>query len=381
MRKRKTVAGDDVRIVPRTESLSPLPSDIWNELAKGTAYKAGIGLYSVTAMNENFFIGRQWEGLSVTGLPTPVFNFIKRAVMYTVASLMADGGTADNPPHTVDLVSVVRDLLRNAAVDGDCAAYVYRDAQGVKTEVIENDRVFFGNTASADVQSQPYIIIASREYVSGLPVKAEDFAEGDISEDGKTTVLLRFWKNAETGTVFAAESVRGAFIRPPWDTGLTLYPLIWMQWDKVRGSYHGEAMVTPLVANQIFVNKLFAMSMISLMHAAFPKVVYDRLRVASWDNRAGAAIGVAGDIDNVATIIEPAQISPQISQFIDKTITYTQSLLGATPAALGETDPDNTSAILALQKAANIQNDLTRYALAEQLRNLGKIYTDMKIEN
>ena len=72
------------------------------------------------------------------------------------------------------------------------------------------------------------------------------------------------------------------------------------------------------------------------MTTAYPKVVYDRTRVERWDNRVGAAIGVnGGDVSGVAKIIDPAQISPQISQFIELAIRYTQNFMGATDTALG----------------------------------------------
>ena len=38
----------------------------------------GIDLYENVQTNENFFIGKQWEGVRSNGLPTPVFNFLKR---------------------------------------------------------------------------------------------------------------------------------------------------------------------------------------------------------------------------------------------------------------------------------------------------------------
>ena len=76
-------------------------------------------------------------------------------------------------------------------------------------------------------------------------------------------------------------------------------------------------MATGLIPNQIFVNKAYAMSMMSLMTTAFPKVVYDKNRIKRWTNAIGAEIGVnGGDVNNVAKIIDPAQISPQIAQFI-----------------------------------------------------------------
>jgi hypothetical protein len=136
-------------------------------------------------------------------------------------------------------------------------------------------------------------------------------------------------------------------------------------------------MVTGLIPNQIFVNKMFAMTQISLMTSAYPKIVYDKTRVAKWDNRVGAAIGInGGDVTNVAKIIDPAQISPQISQFIDMTVGMTQELLGATSAALGNTRPDNTSAIIALQRASSVPMEIQKDNLHKAIEDLGRIYID-----
>ncbi len=83
-----------------------------------------------------------------------------------------------------------------------------------------------------------------------------------------------------------------------------------------------------------------------------------------WDNGIGKAIGVnGGDVTGVARILDPAQVSPQIAQFIELTQELTQSNLGATSVALGDARPDNTSAIVALQRAAATPNELTRQSL------------------
>lgn len=63
----------------------------------------------------------------------------------------------------IGLIALLRQYVRNAAVDGDAALYTYFDqsiknGQKVKgeiqTEVIENTRVHFGNPNSRDVQGQ-----------------------------------------------------------------------------------------------------------------------------------------------------------------------------------------------------------------------------------
>ncbi len=118
------------------------------------------------------------------------------------------------------------------------------------------------------------------------------------------------------------------------------------------------------------------------MTTAYPKIIYDQSRIAKWDNRVGAAIPVlGGDVNGAARIIDPAHVSPQIAQFIDTALSYTQTLLGATPAALGDVRPDNTSAIIALQKASAIPNELTRANLYQAVEDLGRIYIDFMRAN
>ena len=193
----------------------------------------------------------------------------------------------------------------------------------------------------------------------------------------KTTVILRLWREGEGGNIWACECCRGIMLRPAWDMGLRLYPVTWLCWDYVQDSYHGQAMLTGLIPNQIYINKLFAMTMISLMTTAYPKIVYDRTRVPKWDNGIGRAIGVnGGDVNGVARILDPAQVSPQIAQFIELTQELTQGNLGATSVALGDAKPDNTSAIIALQRAAATPNELTRQNLYRSIEELGAIYLD-----
>jgi hypothetical protein len=90
----------------------------------------------------------------------------------------------------------------------------------------------------------------------------------------------------------------------------------------------------------------------------------------------GAQIGVNGDVTNIARVLEPAQISPQVAQFIASAIEHTQSFTGATAAALGNTRPDNTSAIVALQRAASIPSEITKQNLYQSIEDLGRIYME-----
>lgn len=403
------------------------PEQVQAEYQKMLGYNTAVNLDETVRANENFFIGKQWEGVDAKGLPTPVYNFLKQVVLFSVANITTDNIkmqatplACERTPEDVERVAeivnkefdrlfefnrvpnLVREYMRNAAVDGDSCLFTFWDDTvdagfglrgGIRTEIVDNMRVGFGNTACRDPQKQPYILIERREMTKELRRAAQEAGNprwGDIQPDTenhntdsyknsseRSTVLLRMWKERKTGTVWACEVSGRVMLREPWDMGLRLYPVTWINWDYIPDSYHGQALVTGLIPNQIFVNKLFAMSMISLMTSAFPRTVYDKTRIPKWNNAVGAAIGVnGGDVSGVAKIIDPAQISPQIAQFIQTSVDYTRQFLGATNAALGETRPDNTSAIIALQRAASIPSEITKQNLYKSIEDLGRIYLD-----
>ena len=408
------------------------PQKVAKEYEAGLSFNQGIDLYDCVQTNENFFIGKQWEGVKSNGLPTPVFNFLKRVVLFSVANVSTDNlklhakrlpSSGQLPANMAELLadilndqfaaifeynkmgSCIREFCRNAAVDADGCAYTYWDPDvdtgqpskgAIRTEVLLNTQVMFGKPNSRDVQSQPYILIERRMLVKDARKRAKtngkdtELITADDKEGGdphldqlggdKVTVLLRLWRDDKTGTIHGYECTKNAEIRKEWDLGIKLYPITWMNWDYVQDCYHGQAMITGLIPNQIFVNKLFAMSMISLMTLAYPKVVFDKTKVAKWSNRVGAAIAVNGNVDGVAKIIDPASISPQISQFIDIAISYTQKFLGASDVALGDTRPDNTSAIIALQRAAATPMELTKQNLLQSIEDLGRIYMEFMSE-
>ena len=411
---------------------NPTPESVYKKYDKCVTFNTQIDLYDTVKKNENFFIGKQWEGVESNGLPTPVFNFLKRVTLFQVATISSDNISMQSTPlastseYTLEdlenvtdvinkqfaelfernkIVTMTRTFMRNAAVDGDGATYSYFDPDmetgqtakgGIVTEIIENTRVCFGNPNNRFVQDQPWIIIPLRKQVKAIKhiAKRNGASENEIDSirpdaemydnemdqltDDKATLLVYFWKDEESGHIWSYKCTKDVEIEPPKDTELKLYPITWMNWDYVQDCYHGHALISQLIPNQVFVNKLFAMSMLSLMTTAFPKVVYDKTRVQKWDSRVGAAIGInGGDINSIAKIIDPAQISPQISQFIDLAVNYTQNFMGASDAALGDTRPDNTSAIVALQRASNAPLELVKLNMYESIEDLGRIYLDM----
>lgn len=410
----------------------PTPELVSKRYDKGVMFNTQIGLYDTVTENENFFIGKQWEGVEANGLPTPVFNFLKRVTLFQIATISSDNlsmqatplnstsryGLADLEQVTDvinkqfaevfernKIVTKVREFMRNAAVDGDGATYSWFDPDmetgqeakgGIVTEIIENTRIIFGNPNERNVQEQPYIIIPMRkqvEYVKNLAekngvrkddidsIRADSEAydnKMDALTDDRVSMYIYLYRDFETGTIHSYKCTQNVELEEDKDTELKHYPITWMNWDYIQDSYHGQALISQLLPNQKFVNKAFAMAMISLMTTAYPKIVYDKTRIPKWDSRVGAAIGVnGGDMNSIAKIIDPAQISPQISQFIDLAVNYTQNFMGASDAALGDTRPDNTSAIIALQRASNAPLELVKLNMYESIEDLGRIYLDM----
>ena len=395
---------------------------------KALTFNSSIKLNDTVRVNENFYIGKQWEGVASNGLPTPQFNFLKRVVGFIVATITTDNIKVNATPlakttNTKDLIeptrivneefealteqnkipALMRVFARNAAVDGDGCLYSYWDAEAetgqaakgaIRTEVIENTRVFFGNPNNRDVQTQPWIMISRRLTVREAKLKARNNEIADWEmikpdgddrfidpaknvEDEKVTSLLLLWRDEKNGEIQAYEFTQHCALHEPWELGLKLYPICWLNWDYIQDCYHGQAMITGLIPNQIFVNKIWAASMLSFLKLAYPKVIYDRTRLPKWDNRVGGAIPInGGDVNSVAKIMDPATISPQIAQFIELAVTQTEESLGATSVALGDTRPDNTSAIIALQRAASTPTELTKQNLYQCIEDLFRIYLD-----
>ena len=401
----------------------------WELYQKGLEYNNSIKLNDNVRVNENFYIGKQWEGVDSNGLPTPQFNFLKRVVGFVIANITTDNikvnATAlahvpnedsfSNPVRIVNeefaaiiernnLPALFREYARNAAVDGDGCLYTYWDDKmengqrvkgGIRTEVVENTRVFFGNPNNKDVEAQPYIIISTRKFVRDAKRTAkangiEEWQSISADEestavdnakvtDDKVTELRLFWRDEESREIWEYEFTQTGEIRKPRSLGIKLYPISWLPWDLVQDSYHGQALMSGLIPNQIFINKAWAMSMLSIMKMAFPKVIYDKTKIRNWDNRVGSSIAVHGDVNTVAKIMDPAAISPQIAQFIELAQNMSEECLGATGAALGEGRADNTSAIVALQRAASTPTELNKQALYSSIEDLFRIYLEFMV--
>ena len=206
------------------------------------------------------------------------------------------------------------------------------------------------------------------------------YEDGVLDAYGEPVPKRKVVRVIET-TVHVTKATRTAIIYEDVDTGLTRYPIAWGNWEKQKNQYHGRALVTGLIPNQIFINQMFATAMRHLQLMAFPKTVYNADLISSWTNEVGQAIGVRGlqpgqAISQVAYNLQPAEMSNQIFTLIDKAMAYTKECLGATDAQMGNVKPDNTSALMVLQTNAEVPLENIRSGVYEWIEDIGGILLD-----
>jgi len=392
------------------------PESVFKEYEKAVDYNKQIGLYENVEKNQDFFLGDQWRHLAAPDLEKPVLNFIKRVITYFIAMLVSDDVAVSLTPFRPDekqaaackilereirrvmertgFKAKCRELLKNCAVDGDGDFYLWLDPESgdIQSDPIDNTKVLFGNPYVADVQAQRYILIVQRMQLAEARKVAEEKGKNpdEVRPDGEhlyygedmeagdhlVTVVTRLWK--QDGTVRFLKATRDLLLQGETDTGYRRYPVCHMMWERVKASYHGRSPVTGLIPNQVFINKVWAMAMCSVKNLAFPKIIYDENKIEEWDNAAGRAIAVAGDPNEaIATGFRAPDFSDQALVLVDRTISYTKDFMGASDAALGNVKPDNTSAIIAVQRASSAPLELQRLAFYQLVEDWVRVVIDM----
>ena len=403
------------------------PTSIQKEYERGLLYNESIHLNETVKENENFFLGKQWEGVNAPDLDKPVFNILKRVVNYFIAMLVSDNvgiklslfnrkmdaqtkiymqacerqvkQTFENNRFSV----LCRDVLRDAAVDGDGCIHVFFDPSAktgwdgvtglAKMEAVANTSVFFGNPQVHEVQSQPYIIIETRRMIDSVKeeMKANcrpqteidqivtdtnmnELLQDEITNDDKVTVLTKYWK--EKGKIHWMRVACGATIKEDTATDMEYYPIAYISWEKVKNSYHGRSVVSGLLPNQMAINKMAAMAQRFIRQQAFPRVIYNQDKLDHWEEGM-RPIGVKGTpADIVYTAQNNYNMSGQVGDYIDRFVTLTKDLMGASDAALGNVKPDNTSAIISVQKATAVPLELVRQSYYQFVEDLVRIIID-----
>lgn len=416
-------------------------SDAWKQYEAGKVYKEKIGLYERVRTNERFYRGDQWQGSRGNDLPKPVFNLVRRITDYLISSVaraefsinyhdessiyctgeerailretlkaLSDVAMARWENNRMD--RLIYQLLADAAISGDGVVYAWWDAEKetgqpfrgeIVTETVDSTNLFVADMNCADLQSQDYIILSGRDTVKHLREEAirngcspadagkirsdrewengaGDHARIELTgeENEKATYLLFFYR--ENGTVHFEKSVREMVLRRA-DTGCRLYPVAYFNWIPTKNSFHGESPISGMIPNQKYINRAYAMVMKHMQDTAFSKVIYDKSKIPEWSNEIGEAIGAmsGGPVADAVSVVGVGQMQDGYMELIESAIRDTKEMMGATEAALGDTEATNTSAILALQESAQIPLRKIRIAFVQCLEDLGDIWADMTL--
>ena len=415
-------------------------SKTWLQYEAGKNYKRRIGLYKTVRENERFYRGDQWYMIPSANLPRPIFNVVKRIVDHLSCTIAPSKisiryfdeklpfiNNNDGEMGVSDILcdiaryrwehskmdSKIYSLISDAAISGDGVLYCYwkSDAPGdgnylgdIVTDLIDNVNVFVSDVNKSDIQSQDYIILSGRASVLSLRKEArengvdecsinkivadlsDDSAKGgDFSslelegvDEEKATYLIKFWR--EDGFVCFEKSTRNCVINRA-KTPCTLYPVAYFSWQKTKNSFHGTALATSMVANQKYINRAYAMVMKHMSDTAFSKVIYDKAKIPEWSNEVGEAIAVVGgtNVEDAVSVLDVGKLQEDYLAFLENVISNTKELNGATETALGNVNPQNTSAILAIQEASRIPLKLVRAALYQCIEDLANIWADMTL--
>ena len=397
------------------------PQEIVNEYEKGVFFNESINLYRDVDRNNRLYNGDQWGGVQAPHLDKVQDNIIRTSVNYYTSQINSDDIAVrvyfeDLGYPLGDMVSNIvqkevenimehtrtkyknRILLKNMALDGDMVLYCFFDIEEkrIRTEICENTDLIFGNPVDNEIQRQPYIIykqnlltgqareMAKENGVNPDTILPDDnfynsYASDKYLDSGNdyTSVYNKFWK--QDGEVYFTRVTPTVVLKEPTPTGNYLYPIGFQNWENTKNNYHGTTPITGAAPNQYLINKMWAATAAYNINYAFPKVLYDKGKLPEgWNNDPTKALGCNGDPTNaIFSTFKPADMSEQIVAFITKLTEDTKNALGIYDVALGNVNPNNTSAIVATQKAAAAPLDIQKHNFYQMMEDVVNIWIDI----
>lgn len=402
------------------------PEQIWSEYDKMRSYNDALNLIETVEKNQMFYLGEQWDGVNAPNIEKPVVNIIRQSIDYYVSNTVSDDISVqieipeDLSPDTKEAINYIvsteidkilemikfkskqRKFIRDCALDGDAYNYFWFDTSknkkakyigAINMELIDNTNIGFGDPTEMDAQKQPYILIVQKLPTDIVKEMAEEAGKNpdDVKADAEsydqnemnanmqgeyTTLITRLWRYK--GTIHACKATKNAIIKDEIDLMQVLYPISNMVWREKKNCYHGESPVTAVIPNQIMINKYYMMTNEFLKKTAFPKTIYDKQKLPNGINNKVEAIGVQGNPNEAIITSSPIQpMNAQATQYVQDLIDKTKESLGIYDVALGNARPENTSAIIALQKTASQPLELQKMDYYQMIEDSVRIILDI----
>ena len=408
---------------------------IWGLYEIGRNYHRRVGIYLDTDRNYRFYNGNQWEGAKLGEVEPVQKNFIKPIVKYKISvihdNLYAINYSSQNYENQefhkaaeryCELLNGYagriwerdkmdfkgRRVTKDAAINDEGIIYVNFDQEKMHpiNEIIKKNDIYYGNENDDDIQSQPYILLRKRMPVvnaiefaldKGMSKEKVDLIIGDndtfeesgeaakIEVDDMVTIVYKMYK--QDGTVRFSIATRWVDIVEDVDTGLSLYPIAHFVWEEKEGSARGEGEVRYLIPNQIEVNRTEVRRVLTAKYQAHPRTVVDESKITNPSdiNRVGAIIKTHGqaveDVHKIISVIQPAQMSPDVVKLQEDLINVTRDLAGAGDTATGQVNPESASgrAILAVQQASQAPMTEQKESYKNFIEDLAKIWLEYLI--
>lgn len=309
-------------------------------------------------------------------------------------------------------------VLDNAYISGESILYTYWNPD-IKTglyadderkvaitgdidcDVLDIENVYYGDAQCEEIQNQPFIIISQRKSVAELKreakrnrvdnvddIKADkdngyeagDRSELEPDETKKATVLTKMWKEYDDNgdyTIKAIKVTENVVIRKEWDLNIRLYPLASFRWDIRRNSAYGESEITYLIPNQIAINRMITSNVWAVMIKGMPIMLVDgEVITGPVTNDPGQIIKCYGNTAGAISYVNPPNFSPAFNENIASLVSQTMTQAGANDAALGNMNPDNTSAIIALREAATMPLQMLQNRYYQFCEDVARIWAD-----
>ena len=380
--------------------------------------------------NEEFYLGMQWRSGEDDTLIKPVFNVIRQISNYLISSLVSneyaisyslDGA----PPYrrtssakaALDALSrhisfcadketkaaLLSSLVHDAILYGSGVLYTYWDASAdngdgymgaFRTETLHPTALFPALPECEDVQKQPYIIIKGRQTVGelvrellshgGEASRAVELME-KYGEDGEHTSVNTYLRLQKDPIAKKIDFIKlcGEVIVSEGRMDMERYPIAVYSPSPKSHSFFGYSYVESMVPNQRYINRAYALLMKHMQDTAFSKVIYDASRIPDWSSTPGESIAAhgGGNLSDCVSVVGCGELSDGYMDLIERTIEQTRYLFGANDTALGNAEPQNTSAILAMKESASGQLREAHIRLAKTIEEQAYIWAEMVCAN
>lgn len=404
------------------------------------SFNSSKNVYNITKRNMEFYHGNQWNGLrKMKKLRLMTQNFLQRPVSYFVSQIVSDdigfsveplipgayaGEAMDALPDMVERVFVRndwratnREIIKNGAIEGEGCLYWWFDtdaetgdqARGdIRCELIPTCNVLYGNPYSNDTQGQPYIMVVRRIPINVMQERAKalgyahpeqltgdtDDGRSRQDDDRRITEILKLWKvskdeevkdlsgkkqTVKRSSVHFCRMAGQKIIQKDTDTGCSLYPVTRFCWNQVPDNYHGSNPVSAFIPAQIVVNQALTLVCEFVKNNSLPKVFANKAAFPRGLSNDPTAVNYTQTDPNLAVyqIAPGAEVPTSIVSMMQSIVDQTRDFMGTSDAALGNIRPDNTSAIIATQKATAAPLLLQTQSFYQYVRECVRIVIDM----